>query len=582
MAAAAAIAAAEAAVCGSPASGSATPVGGGDEAESPSTRTKRIYRRRDPSEILPCPHCTKTYTGHNARSVLRRHVSEKHRIGYNLQPRSSRWDRDPNRPRDDRERRARVLESKRNWAKRNRMGKKGEGEEEGTEREAKRLQQQGEFEASAKGNNAAQQHRDVSLDPPAPESAPGLSTSTFSATEAATRTSSRDKAQTSATSLDQTAAPRSSRGRGRPRADLNAEEAKWAQAHLERLQQAASTDVSSSSAAITAAAAAATQLARTHAAADQAANRAALSVARSHAAADAAIAVAKAAQAAAQQAVLAATARAANMQGNGGEQEKGEDMGAGAIDPSLDDAPASGVEDSRGEDARQEAAAGDDHEELGAADEDEWDEEDEEEIAEQHDEIITTPRPRRSGGATASTNSTPSASTSAFTAASAAKSMACSLCGKLIRGGNVEAKWQAHLQAEHGVLISWNGSQPMATSTATATAMEKAHAKHATKAGASTTHGTTSAQDEMDGKGGEKLPSPPFLPEHQQQQHVASTTTGGTAPVFAATDPVEATKHVLAALAAVTGAQPVLASSSNAAIDGDETTSSRAKRRRRD
>ncbi|CAG8800832.1 2298_t:CDS:2 [Gigaspora margarita] len=57
-----------------------------------------------------CEECGKIYQGKNARSILRRHLKDKHEIEL---PRASRWDNDPNRPKNDEERRQRMLESKR-------------------------------------------------------------------------------------------------------------------------------------------------------------------------------------------------------------------------------------------------------------------------------------------------------------------------------------------------------------------------------------------------------------------------------------------------------------------------------------
>ncbi|CAG8513734.1 14106_t:CDS:2, partial [Racocetra fulgida] len=55
-----------------------------------------------------CEECGKIYQGKNARSILRRHLKDKHEIEL---PRASRWDNDPNRPKNDEERRQRMLES---------------------------------------------------------------------------------------------------------------------------------------------------------------------------------------------------------------------------------------------------------------------------------------------------------------------------------------------------------------------------------------------------------------------------------------------------------------------------------------
>ncbi|GBB87891.1 hypothetical protein RclHR1_01440006 [Rhizophagus clarus] len=65
------------------------------------------------SKEFACSECDKMYKGKNARSILRRHLKDKHKIE---QPRGTRWDNDPNRPKTDEERRQRMLESKRRSA----------------------------------------------------------------------------------------------------------------------------------------------------------------------------------------------------------------------------------------------------------------------------------------------------------------------------------------------------------------------------------------------------------------------------------------------------------------------------------
>ncbi|CED82547.1 hypothetical protein [Phaffia rhodozyma] len=68
-----------------------------------------------------CFVCDKIYTGKHARSIWRRHLSDKHKIPLSAQPRRTRWDKvDDRRPKTDEERRARSLASKRRWAKRKR------------------------------------------------------------------------------------------------------------------------------------------------------------------------------------------------------------------------------------------------------------------------------------------------------------------------------------------------------------------------------------------------------------------------------------------------------------------------------
>ncbi|CAG8802202.1 5534_t:CDS:2, partial [Cetraspora pellucida] len=56
-----------------------------------------------------CEECGKIYQGKNARSILRRHLKDKHEIEL---PRASRWDNDPNRPKNDEERRQRMSAQK--------------------------------------------------------------------------------------------------------------------------------------------------------------------------------------------------------------------------------------------------------------------------------------------------------------------------------------------------------------------------------------------------------------------------------------------------------------------------------------
>lgn len=70
--------------------------------------------------LFVCPHCEKRYVGKHARSIWRRHLQDKHNIPLSVQPRRTRWDRDANRPRNAEERRERMLESKRRWARKKR------------------------------------------------------------------------------------------------------------------------------------------------------------------------------------------------------------------------------------------------------------------------------------------------------------------------------------------------------------------------------------------------------------------------------------------------------------------------------
>ncbi|CAH7675464.1 hypothetical protein BY996DRAFT_1787838 [Phakopsora pachyrhizi] len=74
--------------------------------------------------IYDCEYCDKAYQGKHARSIWRRHLSDKHKIPLATQPRRTRWDNDANRPKTEEERRERTLESKRRWARKNRAAKK--------------------------------------------------------------------------------------------------------------------------------------------------------------------------------------------------------------------------------------------------------------------------------------------------------------------------------------------------------------------------------------------------------------------------------------------------------------------------
>ncbi|GAA5978978.1 hypothetical protein JCM11641_000114 [Rhodosporidiobolus odoratus] len=72
-----------------------------------------------------CPNCDKVYRGKHARSIWRRHLQDKHGIPLSAQPKRTRWDNDASRPKSEEEKRARTLDSKRKWARRNRAGKSG-------------------------------------------------------------------------------------------------------------------------------------------------------------------------------------------------------------------------------------------------------------------------------------------------------------------------------------------------------------------------------------------------------------------------------------------------------------------------
>ncbi|CAG8517112.1 195_t:CDS:2 [Paraglomus brasilianum] len=71
-------------------------------------------------KVWNCTECEKSYKGRNARSILRRHLKDKHAVDV---PRGTRWDNDPNRPKSDAERRERMLLSKRRWAQKARAKK---------------------------------------------------------------------------------------------------------------------------------------------------------------------------------------------------------------------------------------------------------------------------------------------------------------------------------------------------------------------------------------------------------------------------------------------------------------------------
>lgn len=73
------------------------------------------------SGMFACPYCDKQYLGKHARSIWRRHLQDKHSIPLSQQPRRTRWDGDANRPKNAEERRQRMLESKRRWARKKRM-----------------------------------------------------------------------------------------------------------------------------------------------------------------------------------------------------------------------------------------------------------------------------------------------------------------------------------------------------------------------------------------------------------------------------------------------------------------------------
>ncbi|KNE92610.1 hypothetical protein PSTG_13996 [Puccinia striiformis f. sp. tritici PST-78] len=74
--------------------------------------------------IYDCEYCEKTYQGKHARSIWRRHLSDKHKIPLSTQPRRTRWDNDANRPKTEEDRRERTWESKRRWARKTELRRK--------------------------------------------------------------------------------------------------------------------------------------------------------------------------------------------------------------------------------------------------------------------------------------------------------------------------------------------------------------------------------------------------------------------------------------------------------------------------
>ncbi|ORY21992.1 hypothetical protein BCR39DRAFT_562480 [Naematelia encephala] len=83
-----------------------------------------VENHRSQFEMYTCRLCRKTYDGKNARSVARRHLQDKHGVPLALQKRRSRWDGEPDRPKDAVEVRERTLQSKRNWAAKNRPSRR--------------------------------------------------------------------------------------------------------------------------------------------------------------------------------------------------------------------------------------------------------------------------------------------------------------------------------------------------------------------------------------------------------------------------------------------------------------------------
>ena|SRR6266487_3508556 len=74
---------------------------------------KENKKRELEVKINVCEVCKRTYKGKNSRSILRRHLKDKHQIDA---PRGTRWDNYQNRPKNDEERRQHMLESKRRYA----------------------------------------------------------------------------------------------------------------------------------------------------------------------------------------------------------------------------------------------------------------------------------------------------------------------------------------------------------------------------------------------------------------------------------------------------------------------------------
>ena len=62
-------------------------------------------------KLIECDLCDKVYSGNHARSILRRHLDRFHKIPLSNQPRKTRWDDDINRPKDDADKRQRLVHS---------------------------------------------------------------------------------------------------------------------------------------------------------------------------------------------------------------------------------------------------------------------------------------------------------------------------------------------------------------------------------------------------------------------------------------------------------------------------------------
>ncbi|KAK4052531.1 hypothetical protein OIO90_004298 [Microbotryomycetes sp. JL221] len=77
------------------------------------------------STSFRCAHCDKVYQGKHARSIWRRHLQDKHGIPLSQQPRRTRWDNDAGKKTEE-ERHTRLLDSKRQWARKSRAAKRAD------------------------------------------------------------------------------------------------------------------------------------------------------------------------------------------------------------------------------------------------------------------------------------------------------------------------------------------------------------------------------------------------------------------------------------------------------------------------
>ncbi|WWD18296.1 hypothetical protein CI109_102746 [Kwoniella shandongensis] len=83
--------------------------------------TMAIQGHTSQYEMYTCRVCSKTYDGKNARSVARRHLQDKHGVPLAVQKRRSRWDFEPDRPKNKKDAKDRNLKAKREWANKNRQ-----------------------------------------------------------------------------------------------------------------------------------------------------------------------------------------------------------------------------------------------------------------------------------------------------------------------------------------------------------------------------------------------------------------------------------------------------------------------------